>query len=127
MFCTHCGTEIDNSHNFCPICGKNLNSSVVQTDAKIQLHWILVFVAIGLLLLSLLLVLNLGDDIKANDVIIPAVLSLGSVASVGYVFMDTRGKSEEKKKHILSLIVLIVGILMAIELCVGPLIGTMVG
>ena len=126
MFCKYCGTQIDNSGEFCPTCGKNLNGSVVQTDTKTQLHWILIFVAIDLLLLSLLLGLNLGDEIEANDVILPAVLSLGSVVLVGYVFMDTRNKSE-KKKHILSLIVLIGGILMAVELCIGPLIGIMVG
>ena len=127
MFCKYCGNQVEGNSKFCPACGKNLESNISQSNTKIQLHWILIFVAIGLGLLSLLLGLNMGDNIEAEDVILPAVLALGSVGLSGYVFMDTKNKAEDKRKHTFSLIVLIGAILLAVELCVGPLIGTLIG
>lgn len=127
MFCKHCGNQVEGNSKFCPACGKNLESNIPKSNTKFQLHWILIFVAIGLGLLSLLLGLNMGDNIEAEDVILPAVLALGSVGLSGYVFMDTKNKAEDKRKHTFSLIVLIGAILLAVELCIGPLIGTLIG
>lgn len=127
MFCKHCGNQVEDNSKFCPACGKNLESNIPKSNTKFQLHWILIFVAIGLGLLSLLLGLNMGDNIEAEDVILPAVLALGSVGLSGYVFMDTKNKAEDKRKHTFSLIVLIGAILLAVELCIGPLIGTLIG
>lgn len=127
MFCKYCGNQVEDNSKFCRACGKNLESNISQSNTKIQLHWILIFVAIGLGLLSLLLGLNMGDNIEAEDVILPAVLALGSVGLSGYVFMDTKNKAEDKRKHTFSLIVLIGAILLAVELCIGPLIGTLIG
>ena len=127
MFCKNCGNQVEGNSKFCPACGKDLESNIPQSNTKIQLHWILIFVAIGLGLLSLLLGLNMGDNVEAEDVILPAVLTLGAVGLSGYVFMDTKNKTEDKSKHTFSLIVLIGAALLAVELCVGPLIGTLVG
>ena len=127
MFCKHCGNQIDNNAQFCSKCGKNLESNITQSNTKIQSHWILIFIAIGLGLLSLLLGLNMGDNVEAEDVILPAVLALGAVGLSGYVFMDTKNKTEDKSKHTFSLIVLIGATLLAVELCIGPLIGTLIG
>lgn len=127
MFCKHCGNQVEDNSKFCPACGKNLESNIPQSNTKFQLHWILIFVAIGLGLLSLLLGLNMGDYVEAEEVILPAVLALGAVGLSGYVFMDTKNKTEDKIKHSFSFIVLIGAILLAVELCVGPLIGTLVG
>ena len=127
MFCKHCGNQVEDNSKFCHACGNKLESNITQSTTKIQLPLILIFVAIGLVLLSLLLTLNMGDNIDAKDVILPAVLALGAVGLSGYVFMDTKNKAEDKSKHTFSLIVLIGAILLAVELCVGPLIGTLVG
>lgn len=127
MFCKHCGNQIDDKSQFCSKCGKSTGNDTTRNPVNIQLHWILIFVSIGLVLLGLLLALNLGDNIEAEDVILPAILSLGSVGLSGYVFMATKNNSEDKKKHMVSLLVLIGAILMAVELYIGPLIGTLVG
>ena len=58
---------------------------------------------------------------------LPAVLALGSIGLAGFVFMDTRKAPEHKTKHVFSLIVLIGGIVMAVELCIGPLIASLAG
>ena len=127
MYCKHCGNQIDDNSLFCPKCEKSTSSDATQNQANVQLHWILIFVSIGLVLLGLLLGFNLGNNSEAEDVILPAILSLGSVCLSGHVYMATKSNPEDKKKHLVSLLVLIGGILMAVELCIGPLIGTLIG
>ncbi|MBO5049354.1 MAG: zinc ribbon domain-containing protein [Oscillospiraceae bacterium] len=48
MFCKHCGSQVDDNSKFCPVCGKSLASDISQGNGKIQMHWVLIFVAIGL-------------------------------------------------------------------------------
>ena len=127
MFCKHCGNQIADNSKFCPICGKALDTTGAKTGTQSQLHWICIFVAIGLVLLSLSLALDLGNHVKAEDVTLPAVLALGSIGLAGFVCMDTRKAPEHKTKHVFSLIVLIGGIVMAVELCIGPLIASLAG
>ena len=126
MFCKHCGSQVDDNSKFCPVCGKNLELNITESNTKIQIHWVLIFVAIGLGLLSLLLGLNFEDQIEAKDIILPAVLALGAVGFSGYVFMTTKNNAEDKAAHIFSLIVLIGAIILSVELCLGKLIETLI-
>ena len=126
MFCQNCGNQVSENASFCPACGQGLNSKSIQDNTKTQMHWVLIFVAIGLGLLSLLLGLNLENPFEAKDVILPAVLTLGAVGFSGYVFMATKGKTEDKAATIFSLIILIGAIILSVELCLGKLIETLI-
>ncbi len=123
MFCKHCGSQMDNNSLFCSHCGKSVWDNDAKKPANVHLHWILLTVSIGIVLLSLLLALDRGDKGEAKEVILPAILSLGAIGLSGYVFANTKN---DKTKHTVSLLVLIASILMAFELCLGPLIGTLV-
>lgn len=124
MFCQNCGNQVSDNASFCPACEQSLNSKSSQDNTKTQMYWVLIFVAIGLGLLSLLLFLNLENPFKAKDVILPSIFALGAVGFSGYVFMTTKGKTEDKAATIFSLIILIGAIILSVELCLGKLIET---
>ena len=127
MYCKHCGNQIDDNAQFCSGCGKSTKNDVANTQTNIQSNWILIFISIGLLLLSLILALNIGTDSEVTDIIFPAILSLGSLGLSGYVFAATKINPDDKTKHKISLLALIGGVIMSVELCFGALIGIIVG
>ena len=130
MFCKFCGKELEEKSKFCSSCGKNLEviSSNKTTDVSSLniVSWIITIVAIGLLLLSFALALDLGEEIEIEEIILPAILSLLSFAGSIYVFLINKNIEKNnllKFRSILCVIIAIGSLLLSLELCLGPLIG----
>jgi len=73
LFCKNCGAEIDEKAEICPKCGVRVKPIPISTEKKssgiaaIASFFMLIFVAVGLILLPLFWVYNIYDAYKTAE------------------------------------------------------------
>lgn len=146
MFCKNCGSPVDEGTKFCPSCGARIDSVPVsgqgttsaacsrQQNSALKLtpalSWLILGICALLLIVALSMALDANRDhdyLRSSDLVGPIICSILSLGASTFVMLNAKKEraSDPKFKtvYFIGIIILILSVIMAIEVCIGPAIG----
>ena len=133
MFCPKCGNKANDGALFCDRCGYKFDRSDAdkQESGGFKITPAVGWVALAICFLMLIVGLSVSlsyDKIEGpSDLIVPVIFSLislgASVFILSYSKKEKATNAQFKTVYYAAIIVVVLSALLALEVCLGPLIG----